>query len=241
VCDTATLDNRNGLAPSTTVQLSYNYSKSSSTTHTTTDSIKVGVGVDIKASATIFGIGADVTTKFSFEYTHAWGTSTTETESQSYTFSQSVPITVPAGKVYQVVLTAMSQKLVVPYTATVHVSGMTETWFEDRINGHYNWMMDAGSAFANIGQWGLAGAQSPSYTSAGVTQTGTVTAQQTTQFVATVYDITNSYKPEGPQPAIRRAAAVDAAGLSAPPVEGIVVQRIPFSTDGEPAKELVTA
>jgi hypothetical protein len=152
VCDTASLDNRNGLAPQTTVQLSYNYTKSSSTTHTTSDSIKVGVGVDIKASATIFGIGADVTTKFSFEYTHSWGTATTESESQSFTFSQSVPVTVPQGKVYQVVLTAMSQKLVIPYTAIVHVSGKTETWFEDRINGHYNWGMDAGSALQNIAQ-----------------------------------------------------------------------------------------
>ena len=241
VCDTATIDNRNGLAPSSTVQLAYNYSKSSSTTHSTTDSIKVGIGVDIKASATIFGVGADVTTKFSFEYTHAWGTSNTETESQSYTFSQSVPVTVPSGKVYQVVLTAMSQKLVVPYTATVYVSGTTETWFEDRINGHYNWMMDAGTAFANIGQWGLAGSQSPQYTRAGVTQSGTVTAQQTTQFVATVYDITETFKPDGHPPALRRTIALDAAGQSADPVQGVVVQRIEFETDGAPAKELVEA
>lgn len=231
VCNTATLDNLNGLAPQTTVQLTYSYSNSSSTTHSTTDSIKVGVGVDIKASATIFGIGADVTTKFSFDYTHSWGTSTTETVSQTFNFSQSVPVTVPEGKVYQVVLTAMSQTLVVPYTATIKVSGTTETWFEDRINGHYNWMMDAGTAFANIGQWGLAGTQSPSYSSAGVSQKGTVTAQQTTQFVAKVYDITATYKSQGVNFMMVRSSPLKADGKpSQPPVEGILIKEIPFSS-----------
>lgn len=225
VCDSATLDNTNGLAPNSTVQLSYQYSNSSSTTHSTTDSIKVGIGVDIKASATFFGVGVDVTTKFSFDYTHAWGTSTTETESNTYTFSQSVPITVPTGKVYQVVLTAMSQKLIIPYTATVAISGSTETWFEDRINGHYNWNMDGGSAFQLIGQWGLAGTNSPSYSSAGVTQNGTVTAQQTTQFVAKVYDITAS---QGNQAGLLRYSPVAEDGSSEAPVNGNLVEEIPF-------------
>lgn len=231
VCDTATLDNINGLAPSSTVQLTYSYSKSASTSHSTTDSIKAGTGVDIKASAKIFGIGADVTTKFSFEYTHSWGTSTTETESNTYTFSQSVPVSVPKGKVYQVVLTAMSQKLVVPYTATVAISGTTETWFEDRINGHYNWMMDAATAFAHIGQWGLAGRDSTCYSSAGVTQSGTVTAQQTTNFVAKVYDITDSYQPTA-QPAMMRRALLGTSSSNQAPVQGVLVQTIPFPDAG---------
>ena len=231
VCNSATVDNSNGLAPTSTVNLSYNYTKSSATTHSTTDSIKVGVGVDIKASATFFGIGADVTTKFTFDYTHTWGTSTTESESNSYTFSQSVPITVPSGKIYQVVLTATSQKLVVPYTATVAISGRTETWFEDRVNDHYNWMMDAGTAFSNIGQWGDAGNDSSSYSSAGVTQRGTVTAQQTTQFVAKVYDVTASAGTPSAQ--VSRMAIDLSAGASDAaatiPVNGVLVQEIPFA------------
>jgi hypothetical protein len=228
VCDTATLDNLNGLAPSSTVQLSYQYSKGSSTTHSTTDSIKVGVGVDIKASATIFGIGADVTTKFSFDYTHSWSTTTAETESQTYTFSQSVPVNVPEGKVYQVVLTAMSQKLIIPYTATIGITGTTETWFEDRINGHYNWSMDAGSAFANIGAWGLAGSQSPSYSAAGVSQSGTITATQTTQFVAKIYDITATYKPQGMVMAIARSAPIKPGVQPPHPVQGAFVREVAF-------------
>jgi len=231
VCDSATLDNRNGLAPTSTVQLSYNYTDSAATTHSTTDSIKLGAAVDIKASATIFGVGADVTTKFSFEYTHTWGTSTTETQSHSYIFSQSVPITVPSGKVYQVVLTAMSQKLIVPYTAKIYVSGTTETWFEDRINGHYNWSMDAGSAFQLIAQWGLAGSQSSSYSSAGVSQSGTVTAQQTTQFIARVYDITSTYH-DNDRSSVKRRALVTPHGHAVAPVQGELVREIQFRDVG---------
>jgi hypothetical protein len=89
-----------------------------------------------------------------------------------------------------VVLRASAQQLVVPYKAIVYVSGMTETWFEDRINGHYNWMMDAGSTFNLINQYGSAGGDSHAYgrdPSSGrgtVTLTGSVTAQQTSAFVA---------------------------------------------------------
>ena len=226
VCDDATLDNLNGLAPSSTVTLSYQYANSASTSHSTTDSIKVGVGVEVKASATLFGVGAEVTTKFSFEYTHSWSSSATESTSRAFTFSQSVPVNVPAGKVYKVVLTAMSQKLIVPYTATIAVHGVTETWFEDRVKGHYNHTMSAARAFANIGEWGLAGAQSASYSAAGVSQRGTVTASQTTQFVAKIYDITATYKPQGLQPNAARRSL---------PVEAVLVQEIPLNGVGSPA------
>ena len=55
VCDTATIDNRNGLAPHASVELSYTYAQSVSSSHSTSNSIKVGVGADIKGKATIFG------------------------------------------------------------------------------------------------------------------------------------------------------------------------------------------
>jgi hypothetical protein len=229
VCDTATLDNRNGLAPQSTVELSYTYANSTTTSHSTTNSIKVGVGFEFKAKATLFGIGGEATTKLSFEYTHSWTDSTSESETHSYTFKQSVPITVPAGRVYQVILSAKSQKLTVPYRALIYVDGTTETWFEDRVKGHYNWSMSIGDAFAKIGQWGKAGAESHCYgrdpTNYGrgvITQYGKVTAQQTANFVAQVYDITASFKDER-APGLMRVFSVESA-----PVAGKLVHEIPF-------------
>lgn len=231
VCDTAILDNRNGLAPQSTVELSYTYGNSTTTTHSTTNSIKVGVGFEFKAKATIFGIGGEATTKLSFEYTHSWTKSKSESETESHTFKQSVPINVPTGKVYQVVLMAKSQKLTVPYRALIYVDGITETWFEDRVKGHYNWSMRAGDAFAKIGQWGKAGPESHSYgrdpnrSSRGViTQQGQVTAQQTADFVGKVYDITDSYEDER-APRLARVSPIESASISIP---GNLVQEIPF-------------
>ena len=176
-----------------------------------------------------FGIGADITTKMSFEYTHSWTDSTSESETRSYTFRQSAPITVPAGKVYKVVLTAKSQKLTVPYRALIYVDGVTETWFEDRVKGHNNWSLRAGEAFEKIGQWGKAGAESHSYGrdpqkfwQGVITQYGKVTAQQTANFVAQVYDITASFKDEQ-EPGVMRLLSVESA-----PVAGKLVHEIPF-------------
>lgn len=223
VCNTATLDNRNGLAPKSTVELSYTYTDSTTTTHSTTNSIKAGVGFEFKAKATIFGIGGEATTKVSFEYTHSWTESTSECKSKSITFKQNVPIDVPNGKVYQVILTAKSQRLTVPYRALIFVDGRTDTWFESRVQGHYCHIKAAGEAFSKIAQWGLAGPESQSYgadpkrPSRGViTQRGLITAQQTTDFRAAVYDITDRYKDE-------RVFAIQGV-----PMAGHLVREIPF-------------
>jgi hypothetical protein len=229
VCDTATLDNRNGLAPQSTVELAYTYANATTTTHSTTNSIKVGVGFEIKAKASIFGIGGEATSKINFEYTHSWTDSRSENVSQSHTFKQSVPINVPSGRVYQVVLTAKSQQLTVPYRALIYVDGITETWFEGRVKGHYNWSLGAGLAFSKIAQWGLAGSESNSYGRdpkqpyrGVITQHGQVTAAQTADFVAKVYDITDTYKDE------RAPRLLRIAPRESMPISGVLVEEITF-------------
>lgn len=58
----------------------------------------------------------------------------------------------PKGKVYEAQLIATTQELTVPFQLDVEVVGHTETWFEDRINGHYNWTLSIGAAFAIAGK-----------------------------------------------------------------------------------------
>jgi hypothetical protein len=240
VCDTATLDNRNGLAPQSTVELHHSYSNSTTTTHSTTNSLKVGVAEEIKAKVTLFGIGAESTTKFSFEYTHSWSDSTSVNESNTYTFKQGVTINTPAGKVYKAVLTARSQQLSVPYRAMIYVTGITETWFEDRVAGHYNWQMSAGDAFEKIARWGLAGSESHCYgrdpkdpCAGTIAQNGRVTARQTSDFVAKIYDITDTYEDETEQGMLKTCS------VHAHPLMARLVMEIPFdfpaSTEMAPA------
>lgn len=220
LCTNAIVDNLNGLTPNSTVTLQYAYTNSVAVNHTTSDSIKVGFGLDIKGKIDFLIAEGEATAKFSLDYTHSWSDSTTNTTTKTYTFSQSVPVTVPAGKVYEVVLTSSSQELVVPYTATIGISGHTETWFEDRVKGHYNWKEPAGEAFQKIGEWGLAGAQSSQYTAAGVTQSGTVRAIQHANFKAHVYDITDKHHG-GVAAAALMTASVSAATPRAVPVYSV--------------------
>lgn len=234
VRDTATLDNRNGLAPHAKARLVYQYTNSATTTHSTSNSVKVGIGLEITAKATIpiIGAGGEVKTTFNFDYTHEWGDTQSKTESKTLVFSQSVEIDVPTGKVYQAVLEALGQKLIVPYTATIKVTGMTETWFEDRIDGRYNYKMLARDAFEKIRKWKLAGSESSSFSRKGFSQKGTVSAEQTTHFVAKIYDVTEAYEKEKTHSATERVI-IDEGGKASTVLEGNLVMTIPFPDPAE--------
>lgn len=190
----STVDNRNGLAGSTSVTLSYSYANSVSTTHTVSRALKVGLGIDFKVSAEFFGVGTDVTTKFSIDYTYSSSDASSTTQTRTQTVSQQVQVNPPTGKVYKAVLVGSAQQIDVPYHLNVHVSGRTETWFENRVNGHYNWAIDIGTAFSIAGN--------PQYmrdsaTGQGLVTgvTGMLTAQQTTGFVVQTWDVTASTPP----------------------------------------------
>lgn len=203
VADTAVVDNRNGLTPSSTVTLAYQYSTSVTSTHSTTVALKVGAQITFKVNEIVAEGSAQFSIGFDFSSTNT----TANTTTQAQTFSQSVPVTVPKGKVYQVVLTAESQEITIPYTVPIQVTGTTETWFESTVNGHYNWSADAGTAFGWINQYTCAGTESGAYSNVGngvgaVTIVGSVNASQVANFTAVVYDITAYYNAHGVAPAV---------------------------------------
>lgn len=201
LADTAIVDNRNGLNPSSTVTLSYQYTNSIANTHSSTMSVEVGTQFTIGMNEIVAQGSAQFSLKFTFSSTETESKTTSETQ----TFTQSVPVSVPAGKVYQAVLTAESQQISIPYTVPIQVTGTTETWFEDTVNGHYNWSENAGTAFGWINQYTCAGTDSRAYSDAGggmgaVTLTGTVSASQVANFKSAVYDITAHYNETGSAP-----------------------------------------
>src|SRR5215213_2323702 len=161
------VDNRNGLNPHTTVSLTYKYASSSSTSHSFTNSLKVGIGTDIKGKADFIFVAGEVTLKFSAEYAFTYAHTRSETKGEERTWTGTVPVNPPEGKVYQAVLAASVQEIQVPYTAKLVVSGQTETWFENRINGLYNWRASAGDMFGWINQYGTAGSESALYRNLG--------------------------------------------------------------------------
>lgn len=239
-CTSSIVDNRNGLNPKGSTTLSYSYSNSSSYSQTTTNSISDTSKVGFEVSASFEGIGAKASAEFSVTMAYSMAKTSGTTTSTTNTFSQTIDVEVPKGKVYQAVLTATVQRLQVPYTCAIQITGTTETWFEDRINGHYNWSMSAAQAFSLINQYGAAGGDSSLYGSNGgagtVAVSGTLTAQQTANFVAQIYDITANYNPEAqPKPAglmleavgNQRLARLTTLGTQPMP-KGTLVKSIPF-------------
>jgi hypothetical protein len=221
----AIVDNRNGLTPQSTVQLTYSYTNSSTTSSTIAHSVKIGVGLDIKAKADFIVAGAEATVKMSVDYTFSYSSTTSSTKSETVTVSQSVPVTVPTGKVYKALLAATSRSLRVPYTATIVVTGTSETWFEDRINGHYNWSSDAGTVWGWINQYRTAGDDSTLFQNlgggrGGLVVSGVLDASQVADFQVQVYDVTGA---SGDQ--LKRAVAATGVGKSLVP-EGTLVNTI---------------
>lgn len=230
VASSSIVDNRNGLTPQSTITLSYSYTDTNSTSHTITNSIAVAAGVDITGGVD-FLVEGKVTAKFSLTYTFSYSSTTSETTSSTQTFSQSVPMNVPTGKIYKGVLTAAVESIQVPYTANMIVRGTTETWFEDRVNGHYNWSTDAGTMFGWINSYGTAGADSALYRDLGggqgaVVVSGVLNAQQTANFQAQVYDITDGAPQDVSKLEVSSPAALPADESPVP--EGKLVETINF-------------
>lgn len=209
------VDNRKGLTPEASLTLSYSYSDAATTSHTITNSVSAGAEVDLEGSAELLGVGGKATAKFTVNYTFSYASTSSTTDTEEQVFSETLPITVPAGKNYKGVLLAKVQQIQVPFTANIVVSGNTETWFEDRVQGHYNWVQDIGTVFGWINQYGIAGGESSYYTNLGdgrgsLSVPGTLTAQNTADFHAEIYDVTDAGKqatdrsgavlPEGQSP-----------------------------------------
>jgi chitinase len=192
IAATGTVDNGNGLTPTATLSLAYEHSDETTTSNTVSHSIKVGGTVSGMTNFLVAGGGFQL----SLEYTLNLGSGTSTTTGIKQTHMESVPINVPTGKIYKGVLTATVRTVTVPFTATILVSGKSETWFANPVNGHYNWRVSAGGIFGWISQYGLASGDSATYGDHGdgqgmVTICGMLTNQTTTDFQVHTNDITD--------------------------------------------------
>ena len=138
VGQSATTDNTNGLNPHATVKLGFSYQQGSTTQHTVSDAISASVSEAVNVNFEV----ASSTTTFKLQDTLTLTDSTTHSTVTTVDSSVSVPVDVPTGKIYKTILYYTQEQLTVPFTMQVGVSGETETWFDDRVQGHYNWVQD---------------------------------------------------------------------------------------------------
>lgn len=205
VCDSHIFDNRDGLMPQATASLNYTYHNETSILHAKSDTINAGVSTETKGSVSIPVVTVEKSYSIKVDYAYNWSKSESSSKSIEFNISQTIPVTIPEGKVYLVELTALSCSFEIPYTARIEVTGNTETWFEDRVkrqgekDAHYNFIMSANTAFKKIRDWNIAGSESSNFSERGYEQHGKMTGQLKTAFTARVIDITNSYKNENIQ------------------------------------------
>lgn len=189
VAAASVVDNRNGQAPKSSPTLTYTYEDEVSMDLSKSDAVLRGAPVSFTAKTELCGDGGDASTKMSIDYSYSSTDESSRTQKRSQSVTQQVEVVVPDGKVYKAVLLASEQWFEVPCALNVYVTGTTETWFEDRVNDHFNWTMDIGSAFALAGD--------PLYrqdpqTGKGFSPAvgGILKGQQTTDFVVQIWDVT---------------------------------------------------
>jgi Ca2+-binding RTX toxin-like protein len=140
VGQSATTDNTNGLNPNATVKLGFSYQQGTTTQHTVSDAISASVSEAVNVNFEV----ASSTTTFKLQDTLTLTDSTTHSTVTTVDSSVSVPVQVPTGKIYKTILYYTEEKLTVPFTMQVGVTGNSETWFDDRVQGHYNHVSDIG-------------------------------------------------------------------------------------------------
>lgn len=135
------IDNTNGLTPEVVAKLAYSYQEGTTTQHTVSDAISASVSESVNVNFEVAGS----TTTFQLSTTLTLTDSTQHSTVQTIASEVDVTVQVPTGKIYETYLIYQQEELQVPFTMVTWITGTTETWFDSRVNGHYNWQLDADS------------------------------------------------------------------------------------------------
>ena len=226
--DSNIVDNRNGLQSKVETTLTYSFANTATVTHSSTHGLKVGSSLKItnKTTLGIPATGANETTvevAFNTEYSYSWTDATTKTTTETQTVSRKVDLVVPQGKLYQQILTCNKDNLKLPFTANIYLTGKSFACFATPVNGQKIWEIDAGTLCDWINQFGSAGDASHQYgrdpknrERGAIALQGTMSAEQSRNFMVYTLDITDSYTAG--QPSSLPRVAKDIASMSSAPV-----------------------
>jgi len=155
---TTTLDNRHGLlseSPSTNT-LQWQITNSTTTSHSSTNSVKSTLSEKISVKGKIGPVEVTSETSFSLEYAYSWTDTSAVTVSETKTFTTAIPIKVPAGKAYKLVVLADKNSLTIPYHARIRIKGTSEANFEHTVGGKNQYSASAGAVCGWIKKHGSA-------------------------------------------------------------------------------------
>ena len=173
------------------VTLEYTDSRSVQDSSSVSTSVKTGAEISFKVSASAFGMGAETGGKFSEDFTRTSATSNTTTTLRQEKFSNTLTVVVPPKRTYVVTLSCEEERVDLPYYSDIRLSGISHTWFPDRVNGHFNWNQNVGGVLSHSNalprDWQLPGDGTVLVTAA----QGILTSQQSTNCSAVTTDITD--------------------------------------------------
>lgn len=187
-----TVPNGTDSAVTNSLNLEYTTSESVTDTSSVSTSLKTGVEISFKVSASAFGMGAEVGGKSSQEFTRTNATSNAKTTVKSEKFSNTLTVVVPPKRTYSVSVSCQEERVDLPYRSNIQLTGMSHTWFPNRVNGHFNWNQNVGGVLSHSNNlpvgWQLPGDGSVLVLGA----QGMLSAQQSTNCTAVVSDVTNA-------------------------------------------------
>jgi hypothetical protein len=202
VAATTTLDNRAGLlndSPATQT-LSWQITNSSTASHTTSNSVKTSIAEKVTVKGSGFFVDVTSETTISFEYLYSWSDTSSNTTTDTKTFTATIPLKVPAGKVYKLVVMADTDAVQIPYSAQIYLAGTSEANFANPVNGKQNWSADAGTLCLWIKKYGSGKADAlvfdadPADPTRGIASLkGTMRATQSVNFTIFALDVTATY------------------------------------------------
>lgn len=196
-----TLDNRSGLLneSAATNTLSWQITNSVTTSHSKTNSIKNSLTEKITAKGTIGVAKVSSETTIGFEYAYSWTDTQAVTQTDTKTFTTSVPLKVPQGKAYKLLVLADRNSLTTPYHAQIRLKGTSEANFEHPVNGKNRWSATAGTICAWITKYGsakndqMAFAADPKDPADGIASIrGMLRADQSVNFTVFAIDVTST-------------------------------------------------
>jgi hypothetical protein len=197
-----TLDNRSGLlneSPATNT-LQWQITNSATTSHSKTNSVKSTVSekIVVEVSTELFAKFTSETT-LSFEYAYSWTDTNAVTQSETKSFTTQVPLKVPAGKAYKLLILADKASLSVPYHAQIRLKGTSEANFNDKVNGKAQWSASAGDICSWINKYGSAKGDAmefgadPDNPADGIASIrGSLRADQSVNFTVFAIDVTST-------------------------------------------------
>ena len=152
-----TLDHRSGLLneSAATNTLQWQITNSTTTSHSKTNSVKDSLTTKYSVkigTATLGEVSKELS--YGFEYSYSWADTEAVTLTDTKTFTSSIPLKVPQGKAYKLLVLADKKSLKVPYRALIRLKGVSEANFEHPLQGKTQHAADAGTVCSWIKKYG---------------------------------------------------------------------------------------